>query len=66
MLALNIFCQLSFWMMNFCPHPYTFAYNLSYFGLWAFVFGIRIWIHKVAEYASNLDPDPQHLMLYVY
>ena len=24
------------------------------------LFGIRIRIHKVAEYGSNLDPDPQY------
>ena len=39
-----------------------FASNLSYIYLsWSgSVFGIRIRIHKVPEYGSNLELDPQH------
>ena len=37
-----------------------FPSNLSYFYLWGSEFGIRIRIHKVAEYGSNMDLDPQH------
>ena len=50
--------------MNFCLQSYTFCLQFilclpTVCGSGS-VFGIRIRVHKVAEYESNLDPDPQH------
>ena len=41
---------------------YTFTSHFSYFYEYesGFVFGLRIQIYEVADYGSNLDPDPQH------
>ena len=44
---------------NFFFNLTPLASNLSYFS--GSVFGIQIRIHKVPEYGSKLDPDPQHL-----
>ena len=56
---LHFFGQLGLWMVNFCLQPYTFASYLSHFDLCGSgsVVGIRIRIHKVPEYGSNVDPD---------
>ena len=55
----HFFGQLGLWIVNFCLQPYTFASYLSHFDLCGSgsVVGIRIRIHKVPEYGSNVDPD---------
>ena len=46
---------------EFCLQSYTFASNLSYVYMCGSgsVLGLRIRIHKVADYKSSSDPDPQ-------
>ena len=46
------------WVVNFILNLTPFASNLSLFFLCGSVYVIRM--HKVTEYGSNLDPDPQH------
>ena len=46
----EIFNHLSLWMLNFCLQPVVSKLS----------FCLTVWIHKVAEYRSNLGPDPEH------
>ena len=48
--------KIFFLVFNLTP----FASNFSHFYLFRFGSVFRKRIHKIAEYGSNLDPDPQH------